>query len=183
MLGQRQVSGGSQIRVSAESHLLLPAPPRSPSSSHRRPSQLRHLEEASMPRAIQFFSQAVNLCPERWTSSSQILSQFHLEGHRFSYLTTLVGFVHALHKILILWQRRVVDSRIGSLHNRSLERLYPLSTFKSAVYYDFIDNLPQRQRFFYHGGGRVPSTQSLLPSLPPHPHHPLTVHGPSTESF
>ena len=134
-------------------HLLVHHP-------HRRPSQLRHLEEASMPRAIQFFSQAVNLCPERWTSSSQILSQFHLEGHRSSYLTTLVGFVHALHNILFLWQRQAVDSRIGSLHSRSLERLYPLSPFKTAVYCDIIDSLPQRQRFLHQGGGRVPSTLS-----------------------
>ena len=102
---------------------------------HRRPSQLRHLEEASMPRAV-----SVNLCPERWTSSPQILGQFDLEGHRSSYLTTLVAFVHTLHDMLFLWQRRVVDSRIGSLHSRSLERLYPLSPFQTAVYRDIIDN-------------------------------------------
>ena len=114
-------------------HLLVHHP-------HRRPSQLRHLEEASMPGAVQFFSQAVNLCPERWTSSPQILGQFDLEGHRSSYLTTLVAFVHTLHDMLFLWQRRVVDSRIGSLHSRLLERLYPLSPFQTAVYRDIIDN-------------------------------------------
>ena len=108
-------------------HLLVHHP-------HRSPSQLRHLEEAIMPPAIKHFSQAVQLCPERWTTSSQILAQFDLEGHRSSYLTTLVAFVMALHDIHFLWQRRVVDSRIGSLHSASVERLYPLSPYQTAIY-------------------------------------------------
>ena len=127
---------------------------------HRRARQLRHLEEATMPRAIQFFSQVVNLCPERWSSSSQILAQFDLEGHRSSYLTTLVGFVMALHDILFLWQRQVVDSRIGSLHSRSLERLYPLSPYQTAIYQDIVDSLSQRQMFLQQGAARVPSSSS-----------------------
>ena len=127
---------------------------------HRRPSKLRHLKEASMLRAIQFFSQAINLCPERWTSSSQILSQFDLEGHRSHHLTKLVGIVHPLHDILFLWQLRVVDSRIGSLHSRSLKRFYPLSPFQTSLFRDIVDSLAQHQRFLDQGGSRVPSTQS-----------------------
>ena len=100
-------------------HLLVHHP-------HRSPSQLRHSEEATMPPAIKHFSQAIQLCPERWTTSSQILAQFDLKGHRNSYLATLVAFMLALHGIHFLWQRLVVDSRIGSLHTASLERPYPL---------------------------------------------------------
>ena len=108
------------VKFLSVQHLLVHHP-------HRRPSQLRHLEEASMPRAVQFFSQAVNLCPERWTSSPQILSQFDLEGHRSSYLTTQVTFVHALHDILFFWQRRVVDSR------KTWENLGPANLRSSSV--------------------------------------------------
>ena len=78
-------------------HLLVHHP-------HRSPSQLRHLEEATMPPAIRHFSQAIQLCPERWSTSCQILQQFDLEGHRNSYLSTLVAFVLALHDIYFLWQ-------------------------------------------------------------------------------
>ena len=134
-------------------HLLVHHP-------HRSPSQLRHLEEATMPPAIKHFSQALQLCPERWTTSSQILAQFELEGHRSSYLTTLVAFVMALHDIHFLWQRRVVDSRIGSLHGASLERLYPLSPYQTAIYRDIVDSLAKRQRFLQQGGARVPSDSS-----------------------
>ena len=132
-------------------HLLVHHP-------HRSPSQLRHLEEATMPPAIKHFSQAIQLCPERWTSSSQILAQFDLEGHRNSYLSTLLAFVLALHDMHFLWQRRVVDSRIGSLHTASLERLYPLSPYQTAVYRDIIDSLAERQRFLQQGGARLPSS-------------------------
>ena len=104
-------------------HLLVHHP-------HCSPSQLRHLEEATMPPAIKHFSQALQLCPERWMTSSQILAQFDLEGHRSSYLTTLVAFMLGLHDIHFLWQRWVVDSRIGCLHSASLERLYPFSPTK-----------------------------------------------------
>jgi len=128
--------------------------------AHRSPTQLRHLEEASMPRAVQFFSQAVNLCPERWTTSSQIIAQFELEGHRSSFLSTLVAFVHALHDILFLWQQRVLDSRIGSPHTTSVERLYPLSPFQTAVYQDIVDSLVQRQRFLDQNESSDPSFPS-----------------------
>ena len=32
--------------------------------AHRSPNELRHLEEESMPKSIQFFLQAVALLPE-----------------------------------------------------------------------------------------------------------------------
>ena len=114
---------------------------------HRTATQLQHLEEASMPVPVRFFSQAVALCPHNWTTSDQILRQFEFEGHRSSYLTTVVAFVHALHDILFLWQRRVVDGRIGSLQARTIERLYPLSPFQTAVYRDIVDSLAQRKSF------------------------------------
>ena len=76
-------------------HLLLHHP-------HRQPAQLRHLEEATMLRVNEFFAQAIALCPRRWTTSQQILSQFKLEGDCSSYLTTLVAFVQALHD-MFLW--------------------------------------------------------------------------------
>ena len=66
----------------------------------------------------------------------------------------------ALHDIHFLWQRRVVDSRIGCLHSASLERLYPLSPYQTAIYQDIVDSLAKRQRFLQQGGARVPSSSS-----------------------
>ena len=128
--------------------------------AHHSPSQLRHLKEASMPAAVQFFAQAVTLCPNSWTTSQQILHQFEFEGHRSSYLTTVVAFVQALHDILFLWQRCVVDGRIGSLQARSIERLYPLSAFQTAIYRDIVDSLAQRQRFLNQPAGNASSRSS-----------------------
>ena len=50
-----------------------------------------------------------------------------------------------------------MDSRIGSLHTASLERLYPLSPFQTAVYQDIVDSLAKRKTFLEQGGARVPS--------------------------
>lgn len=111
-----------------------------------------------MPEAIQSFSQAVTLCPEKWTTSEQILKQFDHEGHRSSFLTTLVAYVMALRDTLYLWQRRVVDSRIGSLQTRSIERLHPISSVQTAIYQDIVDNLAQHQSFWT----RLPVLSRLL---------------------
>ena len=121
-------------------HLLVNYP-------HRHAAQLRHLEQATMPPAIQFFSQAVSLMPDCWSRPEQIRQQFDHEGHKSSFLTTLVSYVLALHDILNLWQRRIVDARIGCLQSRSVERLYPLSPLQRAIFQDIVDSLAQRQTF------------------------------------
>ena len=66
---------------------------------HRHPSELRHLEELTMPSTIRHFVQAVTLQPEKWTTPEQIRGQFE-EGHCSSRLTTIVAYVFALHDIL-----------------------------------------------------------------------------------
>lgn len=83
-------------------HLLVHHP-------HRHPSKLRHLEEHTMPSSIRHFAQAVTLQPEKWSTPEQVRSQFEQEGHRSSFLTTIVAYVLALHDILHLWRLRVVD--------------------------------------------------------------------------
>ena len=98
-----------------------------------------------MPPAIQHFSQAVMLMPQSWSSAQQIRGQFDHEGHRSTFLMTLVAYVMALHDVYNLWCRRIVDSRIGCLQTRSVERLYPLSAFQRAIYQDIVSSLDERQ--------------------------------------
>lgn len=54
-----------------------------------------------MPATIKHFAQVVQLCPELWSCPDQIRSQFEHEGHRSSFITTIVAYVLALHNILI----------------------------------------------------------------------------------
>ena len=53
----------------------------------------------------------------------------------------------ALLCLLHLWRLRVVDGRVGCLHSRSIEQLYPLSPFQKAILQDIVNSLAQRQRF------------------------------------
>ena len=114
---------------------------------HRHPTELRHLEEETMPSCIRHFVQAVTLQPERWTTPEQIRSQFEEEGHRSSHLTTIVAYVLALHDILRLWRLRVVDGRIGTLQSISIQQLYPLSLYQTAILQDIIQSVEERQSF------------------------------------
>ena len=115
-----------------------------------------------MPNAIKHFSQAVALCPDNWTTSEQILQHFDHEGHRNTFLNTLVAFIMALHDILYLWKKRVLDGTIGSLHTPSIERLYPLSPFQTAIFRDIMNSLGQRQSFLNHGSPNIASFMANL---------------------
>ena len=111
-----------------------------------------------MPPAIQHFSQAVTRRPQSWSTTEQIRQEFDHKGHKTSFLTTLVTYVMALHNIYHLWQQRIVDTRIGCLQTKSVERLYPLSPFQRVVFKDIVNSLAQRQRFL----PTVPSPPPLL---------------------
>lgn len=68
----------------------------------------------------------------------------------------------ALHDILYLWKKRVLDGTIGSLHTPSIERLYPLSPFQTAIFRDIMDSLGQRQSFLNHGSPNIASFMANL---------------------
>ena len=121
-------------------HLLVHHP-------HRHPAQLLHLERATMPPAIQYFAQALALSPQSWSTPEQIRQQFDHEGHRTSFLTTLVSYVMALHAIHDPWQCRIVDACIGCLQARLVERLYPLSPLQRALFRDIVESLARHQAF------------------------------------
>ena len=114
-----------------------------------------------MPAAIQFFSQAASLRPQSWTTTDQIHQQFEHEGHRSSFLTTVVAYVMALHDIFYLWRRQALDGRLGCLQTRSIGRLYPLSPFQTAIFSDIVDCLAERQRFLQRGSEESLSLASL----------------------
>ena len=112
---------------------------------HRHPTELRHLEEETMPSSIRHFVQAVTPQPERWTTPEQIRSQSEEEGLRSSHLTSIVAYVLVLHDILHLWRLRVVDGRIGTLQSISIQQLYPLSPYQTAILQDIIQSVEERQ--------------------------------------
>ena len=134
-------------------HLLMHHP-------HRDPQDLCHCDEATMPFSIRHFSQAVILGPDKWTTGSQITSQFDHEAHRQSFITTIVAYVIALHDIMYLWTIRVVDHNVGSLHSLSVESLYPLSPYQKAIFQDIVSCLSKRQRFLDRSADPCDSSSS-----------------------
>ena len=103
---------------------------------HRSPNELRHPEEESMPKSIQFFSQAVALLPDTWQSPDTITNQFEHEGHKEYFVRTIVAYVSSLHDVLYLWRIRVVTGDVSDLSAFSIDRLYPLSSHQCAILAD-----------------------------------------------
>ena len=100
---------------------------------HRSPDELRHPEEESMPKSIQFFSQAVALLPATWQSPDSISQQFEHEGHKEYFVRTIVAYVSSLHDVLHLWRIRVVTGDVSDLSAFSIDRLYPLSSNQRSI--------------------------------------------------
>ena len=112
--------------------------------AHRRPYQLRHPEEATMPSAIQYFSQAAALQPHHWSTSAAVTERFSRDGHKDYFVNTLVSYVTSLYNSLQLWTRRVIDGSVGDISSVSIEHLYPLSPLQHAIMTDVTAALTAR---------------------------------------
>lgn len=112
---------------------------------HRSPNELRHPKEESMPKSIQFFSQAVALLPETWQSPDTITNQFEHEGHKEYFVRTIVAYVSSLHDFLYLWRIRVVTGDMSDVSAFSIDRLYPLSSHQRAIPTDITGALTSRR--------------------------------------
>lgn len=128
--------------------------------AHRHPGELRHVEEQTMPPSICHFAQAVTLQPEKWTTPEQIRSEFEEEAHCSSFVTTIVAYILTLHDIFHLCRSRVVDGRIGTLQSISIQQLYPLSPYQSAILQDVIKSVEERQSFLDRTTERGSSTSN-----------------------
>lgn len=114
-----------------------------------------------MPLAVQYFLQAPTLRPQSWSTPEQIPVEFDHEGHKGSFLTTLVTYVMVLQNIYNLWTRRIIDSSIGCLQSKSVERPYPLSPFQRAVFQEIVNSLNHRQRFLQQAADGTESPSAL----------------------
>ena len=108
---------------------------------HRSPNELRHPEEESIPKSIQFVSQAVALLPETWQSSHTISQEFEHEGHKEYFVRTIVAYVSSLHDVLYLWRIRVVTGDVSDVSAFSIDRLYPLSSHQRSILADITGAL------------------------------------------
>ena len=50
----------------------------------------------------------------------------------------------------------MVDGTIGCLQTLSIDQLYPLLPYQTAIYQDIVQCLPQRKRFLDHSGQHLP---------------------------
>ena len=112
--------------------------------AHRRPYQLRHPEEATMPSAIQYFSQAAALQPDHWSTSAAVTERFSRDGHKDYFVNTQVSYVTLLYDILQLWTCRVIDGSVGDVSSVSIEHMYPLSPLQRAIMTDVTAALAAR---------------------------------------
>ena len=112
---------------------------------HRRPSQLRHAEQESMPSSIRFFSQVATLTADHWSSADSITAYFSRDGHKEYFVDTIVSYVKSLNDILHPWTICVVDGGVAYLTAMSIEHLYLLSPLQRSILSDIMGALTARR--------------------------------------
>ena len=113
---------------------------------HRQLEDLRHPKHDLLPSHLQYFVAALCYLPDIWNSQSSIEKIFYAEGHRSTYVQTVVSFVQSLKDQLALCQGRLyVMDECGSTSNNDN---IVLKADQNAVFISVKESLQERQQFY-----------------------------------
>ena len=93
--------------------------------AHRKPEDLYHPDDATLPVPIKCFAAAWLLSPDLWNDCERVKEYFSLHGNKEEYVMNVVQHVRSRIDFIHLWQRRVVGA-IGEYH-QEIEELTQLS--------------------------------------------------------
>ena len=139
----RQIPCWRQVRVSIQSHVLLPASHNEPSSSFSFWIETSWRREHATHHKVLCTSHCP---PDTWRTGDTITDQFEHEGHKEFFINTIVAYVMSLHDILYLWRIRMVNGEVGDLSSISMVNLYPLSPLQRAILNNITTALTSRQQ-------------------------------------
>ena len=86
---------------------------------HRSNDELYHRDHDNLPIQIKHFACAYTLMNDTWSSSEQVRSLFSQQGHKETFVQTMVSHVDSLTDLFHLWQRRVltgIDVTVAERH-------------------------------------------------------------------
>ena len=98
---------------------------------HRKPEDLYHPDDDSLPVPIKCFAAAWLLSPDLWNSSDKVAEYFSLHGNKEEYVMNVVQHVRSRIDFIHLWQRRVVGA-IGQ-YQQELQQLMELNPEQHTI--------------------------------------------------
>ena len=99
--------------------------------AHRKPDDLYHPDDATLPGPIKCFAAAWLLSPDLRNDTEKVREYFSLHGNKEEYVMNVVQHVRSRIDFIHLWQRRVVGA-IGQ-YQQEIEELTELSPEQQRI--------------------------------------------------
>ena len=77
---------------------------------HRSLSHLRHPDHDWIPHNLQWYSAAIHHFANFWQDDDKVCHFLNNQGHRDTYITTCIAYLHTLADMLFLWQTQIISS-------------------------------------------------------------------------
>ena len=76
---------------------------------HRNIGQTYHPNHDNIPKQLQCFAQAVHHFPDLWTDNEHLTSFWIVQGHKKTYVETIISYIHGLADIFYLTQIQLIN--------------------------------------------------------------------------
>lgn len=77
---------------------------------HRSLIDLRHPNHERIPESLQWYSAAIHHSANLWQNDDRVCQFLNNQGHRDTYITTCMAYVHTLRDMFFLWQTQIISS-------------------------------------------------------------------------
>ena len=116
---------------------------------HRRIEETFHPNHSRIPVRLQWYAQVIHNFPHMWTSSERLKYHFTLEGHKDTYVTTIISYILSLADLFYLTQMDIINgSQLQTLQPRS-EATYQLDDHQIAVKTHIVNAIIARHTHYF----------------------------------
>ena len=115
---------------------------------HLRIEETFHPKHSRVPVRLQWYAQAIHNFKDLWTSSERLKYHFTLEGHKDTYVITIISYIQSLADFFYLTQMEIINaSQLQTLQPRS-EPNYELDRQQTTVKTDIVNSIIARRAYY-----------------------------------
>lgn len=116
--------------------------------SHRNVAQTRHPNHDNIPKQLQCFAQALHHFPNFWTNKQQLTSFFLMQGHKDTFITTVLAYIEALSDLFYMFQMQIIKPDQLSCPNSFAQQDTLLDPLQSAAVRHIKNAVFQRRHHY-----------------------------------
>jgi hypothetical protein len=116
--------------------------------SHTNVNSLRHPNHEQLPIQLQWFAAAVHHFPELWTSDAKLKCWLITQGHRETYITSILSYIATLRDLLYLFRIQVIRNEQLQTVQQFPQSSFILDSYQLAVSHH-LDKAVYLRRQFY----------------------------------